>query len=209
MNNVEKVNIDRLIKADWNYKTDGTDEQINKLINSIKYDNSAGVLAVRELGDKLEVIDGNHRLEALRRMNMQEVQVENFGALSKAKAILVARRRNHVWFDDDLLSFSELLKNDVLPEIALDHIKNILPDSTAEIDNMLALGKFDWEEPTLNEPKETDGNKVIKIKVNDEVFKMWQDWIQFCAEQNNFKSESEAFEFAIVEAKNGQNSNRN
>lgn len=208
MNNVEKVNIDRLVKADWNYKTDGTDEQINKLINSIKYDNSAGVLAVRELGDKLEVIDGNHRLEALRRMNMQEVQVENFGALSKAKAILVARRRNHVWFDDDLLSFSELLKNDVLPEIALDDIKNILPDSTAEIDNMLALGKFDWEEPTLNEPKDNDGNKVIKIKVNEEVFKMWQEWVQFCAEQNNFKSESEAFEFAIVEAKNGQNSNR-
>jgi hypothetical protein len=208
MNNVEKVNIDKLIKADWNYKTDGTDEQINKLINSIKYDNSAGVLAVRELGDKLEVIDGNHRLEALRRMNMQEVQVENFGALSKAKAILVARRRNHVWFDDDLLSFSELLKNDVLPEIALDDIKNILPDSTAEIDNMLALGKFDWEEPTLNEPKDNDGNKVIKVKVTEEVFKMWQEWVQFCAEQNNFKSESEAFEFAIVEAKNGQNSNR-
>ena len=31
-----EMNANDLIKADWNYKTDGTDEQIEKLINSIK-----------------------------------------------------------------------------------------------------------------------------------------------------------------------------
>jgi len=61
MNKVETMNIDNLVKAEWNYKTDGTEEQINKLIKSIKYDDSAGILAVRKLNDKYEVIDGNHR----------------------------------------------------------------------------------------------------------------------------------------------------
>ena len=52
MNKVETMNIDNLVKAEWNYKTDGTEEQINKLIKSIKYDDSAGILAVRKLNDK-------------------------------------------------------------------------------------------------------------------------------------------------------------
>ena len=87
------LSIDKLIKADWNYKTDGSEEQITKLMNSIEYDNSAGVLAVRKIKNKFEVIDGNHRLEALRRLDWKEIQVENFGELSKAKAIILSRRK--------------------------------------------------------------------------------------------------------------------
>ena len=143
MNKVETMNIDNLVKAGWNYKTDGTEEQINKLIKSIKYDDSAGILAVRKLNDKYEVIDGNHRLEALQRIGWQQIQVENFGDISKAKAIIIARRRNHVWFDDDLKAFSDLIKNDVLPEIDTDTLKDILPDTPDEIDNLVNFGNFD------------------------------------------------------------------
>ena len=81
MKEVIKLPIEQLVKAEWNYKTDGTDEQIQKLMNSIEYDKSAGILAVRKIRDKYEVIDGNHRLEALRRLNYKEVQVENFVVL--------------------------------------------------------------------------------------------------------------------------------
>ena len=125
MKQVEKIAINKLIKADWNYKTDGTEEQITKLMNSIEYDNSAGVLAVRKVRNKYEVIDGNHRLEALQRLKWKEVQVENFGDLPKSKAIILSRRRNHVWFDDDLVSFGTLLKEDVIPDIGLDVLKTI------------------------------------------------------------------------------------
>ena len=204
MNKVETMNIDNLVKAGWNYKTDGTEEQINKLIKSIKYDNSAGVIAVRKLNDKYEVIDGNHRLEALQRMGWQQIQVENFGDISKAKAIIIARRRNHVWFDDDLKAFSDLIKNDVLPEIDTDTLKDILPDTPDEIDNLVNFGNFDWEEPIEKEPKDNDGKKTVVVKVDESVYQMWQDWVKWCAEQTNCKSEPEAFEYLIIEAKNGQ-----
>lgn len=204
MNKVETMNIDNLVKAGWNYKTDGTEEQINKLIKSIKYDNSAGVIAVRKLNDKYEVIDGNHRLEALQRMGWQQIQVENFGDISKAKAIIIARRRNHVWFDDDLKAFSDLIKNDVLPEIDTDTLKDILPDTPDEIDNLVNFGNFDWEEPIEKEPKDNDGKKTVVVKVDESVYQMWQDWVKWCAEQTNYKSEPEAFEYLIIEAKNGQ-----
>ena len=95
-----ELSINDLIKADWNYKTEGTEEQIEKLITSIKVDKSVGVLAVREISisedkdgmevNKFEVIDGNHRLEALIRMNWEKVPCENFGDISKAKAITIA-----------------------------------------------------------------------------------------------------------------------
>ena len=204
MNKVETMNIDNLVKAGWNYKTDGTEEQINKLIKSIKYDDSAGVIAVRKLNDKYEVIDGNHRLEALQRIGWQQIQVENFGDISKAKAIIIARRRNHVWFDDDLKAFSDLIKNDVLPEIDTDTLKDILPDTPDEIDNLVNFGNFDWEEPIEKEPKDNDGKKTIVVKVDESVYQMWQDWVKWCAEQTDYKSEPDAFEYLISEAKNGQ-----
>jgi len=204
MNKVETMNINQLIKAEWNYKTDGTEEQINKLIKSIKYDDSAGILAVRKLGDKYEVIDGNHRLEALKRIGWQEIQVENFGDIPKSKAIIIARRRNHVWFDDDLKAFSDLIKNDVLPEIDTDTLKEILPDTPDEIDNLINFGNFDWEEPVQNEPKESDGMKSVTIKIDESVYQIWQDWVKWCAEQTDYKSDAQAFEYAIIEAKNGQ-----
>jgi hypothetical protein len=204
MNKIETMNIDNLVKAGWNYKTDGTEEQINKLIKSIKYDDSAGVIAVRKLNDKYEVIDGNHRLEALQRIGWQQIQVENFGDISKAKAIIIARRRNHVWFDDDLKAFSDLIKNDVLPEIDTDTLKDILPDTPDEIDNLVNFGNFDWEEPIEKEPKDNDGKKTIVVKVDESVYQMWQDWVKWCAEQTDYKSEPDAFEYLIIEAKNGQ-----
>lgn len=204
MNKVETMNIDNLVKAEWNYKTDGTEEQINKLIKSIKYDDSAGILAVRKLNDKYEVIDGNHRLEALKRIGWQQIQVENFGDIPKSKAIIIARRRNHVWFDDDLKAFSDLIKNDVLPDIDTDTLKDILPDTPDEIDNLVNFGNFDWEEPTQKDPKESDGIKTLTIKIDEQVYQMWQDWVKWCAEQTDYKNDAEAFEYLIVEAKNGQ-----
>ena len=59
MKELMTVSIDELIKAKWNYKTDGSEEQIQKLMNSIEYDKSAGVLAVRKVNDKYEVITQN------------------------------------------------------------------------------------------------------------------------------------------------------
>ena len=48
-NQLVDIELKNLFKAKWNYKTDGTEEQIEKLCNSIKEDKSVGVLAVREI----------------------------------------------------------------------------------------------------------------------------------------------------------------
>jgi len=192
------LSIDKLTKAEWNYKTDGSEEQIQKLMNSIEYDKSAGVLAVRKVNDKYEVIDGNHRLEALRRLEWKQVQVENFGELSKAKSIVLSRRRNNLWFDDDLLSFAKLLKEDVLPEISMEELNKILPDAE-DIENLSNFNEFEWEEP--NEKTKSD-IKTINIPVNDEVYKKWEEWKEKCTNLIGYDSDAACFEYAIVEALN-------
>jgi len=195
MKQIETIAINKLIKADWNYKTDGTEEQIQKLMNSIEYDNSAGVLAVRKVRSKYEVIDGNHRLEALQRLNWKEVQVENFGDLPKSKAIILSRRRNHVWFDDDLVSFGTLLKEDVLPDIGLDELKTILPDTSEEIENLLNFNKFDWTEPIQVDKGNNSSSKNLILQLGEDVFQMWQDWLK----ESGAKNESEAFYLLLKE----------
>lgn len=161
MNNDQKptvttMDIDKVIKAEWNYKTDGSDEQIEKLMNSIKFDHSAGVLAVRKLksGD-YEVIDGNHRLEALKRLGWKSIPVENFGAISKAKAVTIARRRNHSWFEDDLFKLGTLYKDVVMPELGRNILDEILPDAE-DLDNIINLGSFEWQAPEKKAKTESD-----------------------------------------------------
>jgi hypothetical protein len=204
MNKTQLANIDikDLHKADWNYKTDGTDEQIEKLINSINQDKSVGVLAVRETEDGFEVIDGNHRLEAVSRMKWEEVPCENFGLITKATAITIARRRNHQWFEDDLLSYSDIFKNDVLQEYSLDDLEKFMPDTKAEMMSIAELTDFDWDQFERNDDLDDDPLKTIKLIVNDDIYQLWKDWLAKCQDMLGYDNPSSCFELAIIEALN-------
>ena len=196
MRPVVKMKTCNLVGAEWNYKTDGTEEQIDKLIRSIEHDNSIGVIAVRELDTgKFEVIDGNHRFQAVKQMGWTEVMVEDFGRLSKAEAIVLSRRRNHEWFEDDLLEFGKLLQEDVIHEVNESTLKSILPDSEEDIQNMLQFNMFDWKEPVQKE-HETSTDQVIKLKVKEDIFELWMKLkIEF---KDN--TEADVFKYALEQA---------
>ena len=204
-NNTQLVDIPlkSLIKAKWNYKTDGTDAQIEKLMESIKVDKSVGVLAVREIGkDKFEVIDGNHRLEAVIRLKWEEVPCENFGDISKGKAITIARRRNHKWFEDDILAYAEIFKNDVLKEYSIDELEKFMPDTKKEMEDLEKLLEMDWTQYDGDFEYDEDELKTIKLVVPEETYKNWLDWKEKCAKLSGYETDSKAFEYAIVEALN-------
>lgn len=143
---VMTVLVSRLVKAAWNYKTDGTPEQIDKLAASAEHDKSVGVLAVRELPNgKLEVMDGNHRLDVLDKLGWKKVMVENFGSITEAEAVTVAHRRNYQWFQDDVLKLSTLFRDVVLPVYPLEDLSKIMPDTIAELSSLVRLSAdFDW-----------------------------------------------------------------
>lgn len=131
--------------ADWNYKQEATQAELKKLKASIIRDRSAGVLAVRQLKDgDYEVIDGNHRLAALQSLGVAEYVFENFGPISQAEAVTVARRRNHIWFEEDLMQLSKLMRDVVIPEVNVDTLSSFMPDTLEELKNMVSLAEFDW-----------------------------------------------------------------
>lgn len=201
-NQLAEINIDDLIKAEWNYKSDGTEEQIEKLCNSIKKDSSVGVLAVRELDNKFEVIDGNHRLEAVKRLKWQKVPCENFGQITKAKAITVARRRNNQWFSDDAVKYAEIFKNVVLSEYSIDELTQFMPESKQELENISKLTDFDWSEYDKQGVYESNDAKTINLTINEDSYKMWQQWKEKCKNILGYESENLCFEYAIIEALN-------
>ena len=132
-----EIPVEHLVPADWNYKTDATPEQVEKLAESIRKDGSAGVLAVRELGvEVFEVIDGNHRLQAIQRLGWDEVPCENFGEISKAHAITIARRRNYQWFEDDESELAKLMRDIVSKEFDVSDLAQFMPDSPEALEAM-------------------------------------------------------------------------
>jgi hypothetical protein len=175
-----KIKIEQLIPADWNYKKDDESKAV-KLQKSIQEDGSLGVPAVREMPGMetdnglqiYEVGDGNHRLEAVRNLAIEnierwgEIEVENFGAISKARMVLIARRRNHLWFEDDVIKYAELFRDVVLPEFPnLETLETYMPESLEELESYGKLLDFDWDQFKSSELNASDLlEEFIEIKI--------------------------------------------
>ena len=144
MGELKRVKVAELVKAPWNYKTDGTPETIGRLARSIKEDGSPGVFAVRRLKNKYEVMDGNHRLDAVKLLKWEETWVEDFGVITDAKAASIAVRRNNQWFEDDPVKLSVLMSEVVFPQWAPEEFAEMTVHSLPELRAMEELGSWDW-----------------------------------------------------------------
>jgi len=138
--------VSKLRAAPWNYKLSGNAEEIEKLKNSILSSKSAGVLCVRELPKGTskvqiyEVIDGNHRFEAVKEAGWKTVACENFGRISKAQAVVISRQRNWQWFKDDPILLGKLYTDDVLKMFSKDEMVDLLPEPIPVMDGIIAVG---------------------------------------------------------------------
>lgn len=206
---VVEMDVASLIEAEWNYKERGTEEQIEKLAKSITKDMSVGVLAVRQIEKDgkilFEVIDGNHRLQAIQFLKWDKVPVENFGEISLADAVTIARRRNHSWFEDDKLALAKLFTDVVFKEYEIGSLAEFMPDSEEALEGYKNLGEFDWSVPELNEPQAevvSFNEKKIFLKVPEETYNIWEKWLERCENITGLETPERAFEFAIIEALN-------
>ncbi len=189
----------KIVKADWNYKEDGTPEQISKLRESINKDRSAGVIPVRELDDgTFEAIDGNHRFDAIMLEPAWEtVYVENFGKISLAEAITIANRRNYQWFEDDVLKLSTLFKESVLPEFKIEDLATFMPQSEEELKELLKLTEFNWDALPAKQKADKEKGDKLQIEMTEKLLRVWNEWTVHAKEEYNCNTAEEAFFYAV------------
>ena len=105
--------------------------------------------------------------------------------------ILIAKRRNHQWFEDDILKFGEIFVKDVLPEISISDMLDYMPESEEELYSYEKLLKFDWDQFEKTETNENEDN-IILIKIaapNEKEYKIFTNELKRIKEKRSIKSD--------------------
>jgi len=197
--------LDKLVKADWNYKTEDKDKQ-EKLKENIKRNGQIENIIIRELETGyFEVVNGNHRLSVLKDLETDKAYCYNLGKISQAQAIRIAIETNETKFDTDSITLAERVK-ELTEEFDIKDLVNTLPYTETEIENFSKLTDFEWgdyEQENLSDTfSDTEFNKTITVKVTGETYKRWLELKDRLNGIIGYDNESKVMEFAIIEAIN-------
>lgn len=141
---IEMIKVKDLNKAEWNYKEDDA-EMGMKLVHNIKRNGILVPSIVYNDDGKLTVIDGNHRLDAYRYLEILQVPCVNLGEISLNEARRIAIEINETKFDADRLKLAEAL-HDIKLEFDEDDLKLTLPFGNDELEQFEALIDLDLED---------------------------------------------------------------
>tara|TARA_R110002051_G_scaffold119328_1_gene192812 strand:- start:1717 stop:2352 length:636 start_codon:yes stop_codon:yes gene_type:complete len=193
-----EVPIDKLVKADWNYKTED-DKKQEKLKENIKRNGQIENILIRELDTGYyEVVNGNHRLSVLKELKFEKVYTYNLGKINQSQAIRIAIETNETKFETDTIELAERIK-----EISsvFDDLDLTLPYTEQELENFRTLSDFNWED-FEGDGKGEDFDKKITITVSQDILDRWNELKNKFNGVLGYDNESKVFEFAIIEALN-------
>lgn len=149
--------INKLVEADWNYKENDEDREI-KLMNNIKQNGQVENLIIRELDTGFyEVVNGNHRLRIMQRLDQDEVFCYNMGKITDSQAKRIAIETNETKFDTDNIKLAQLIK-DISVDFTFDDLAITMPYSQDELNDFSNLLEFDWDN-FESTPKEKDAER--------------------------------------------------
>lgn len=103
------IDVDILIPAKWNYKLDN--ESVQKELKS--YIQNRGLiqnLIVRQTSAGIELVNGHHRLKAIRELGIKQVMAYDLGKIDQDTAEKIALETNETRFKPDPLKLENLLK---------------------------------------------------------------------------------------------------
>lgn len=156
--------LSHLMKAPWNYKTTNEVKQ-EKLKANIKRNGQIENLIVRDLGDGVfEVVNGNHRLDALRDLGITSAVCYNLGAISEAMAMRIAVETNETRFKSNNIKMAELLK-ELLTEFDADELSETIPISQERINEMVSSLSFNpdvYINTGYGEPEDEKPPKTVR-----------------------------------------------
>jgi len=143
--NYIEIPIDKLVKADWNYKKEHETTK-EKLKENIKRNGQIENILVRQLGTGFyEVVNGNHRFDVLKELNFETAVCYDLGKISQPMAMRVAIETNETKFDTDHILLAERIK-EITEEFDVSDLALTLPYDEKELQSYNELLDFDWDQ---------------------------------------------------------------
>lgn len=137
-----------LTQASWNYKTNNK-TMMAKLKANMKDRGQVQLLIVRELGvGKYEIVNGNHRFDALIDLGQTYATCLNLGPIGIAQAKRIAYETNETEFAADNIKLADIIK-ELSEAFSMEDLEATLPFSKNEIEDMAKLTTFNFEEDTF------------------------------------------------------------
>lgn len=199
--------VSKLVKAEWNYK-ENDPELLEKLISNIKRNNQLENLIVRKLPTGFyEIVNGNHRYDALVAMGADEAVVYDCGEISDEHAVRIAIETNETAFETDYIKLSNLMKK-IAQKFSVDELKITMPFSDKQLDNLMQATSFDWTrlpevESGEGYGEETDADsddvfEEVKLNLPKIVATMLEQQMERVKDVCNFKSKVSVIESICV-----------
>ena len=182
----ELVDIKRVVINDYN-PNEMSNEMYLKEKRSIERFGFVLPVVVREVEDKLMVIDGQHRLMAMRELHAAGVElfttpakdhkipkgkinVKNMGEVSDVNAGQLTLILNELRGEADTIKKADLIKA-LADEVDFADLAELLPYPEDELKNLIELADFDWEDyKSGDETRPDDDEQFVTLK-----FRMAQD----------------------------------
>ncbi len=164
-----EIPITKLVKAEWNYKTEDEEKSV-KLLNNIKRNGQIENLIVREIPKGLfEVTNGNHRFDVFKKLQLKNAMCFNLGKVSQRAAERVAVETNETRFESDPFKFGEILKGLKL-EFDMGELLQTVPFTQVDFDSYTTMIDFDFNAFNVTPPSATiDPNSShVAITINVE-----------------------------------------
>jgi len=176
----QEIEIDKLRRAEWNYKIDDA-IMAEKLKENIRRNGVIVNLIVRQMADgAFEVLDGNHRLDALLELGIDKVMCFNLGEIPDHQAKRIAIEINETKFPYDTNKTAELI-NDLISEYSVEDLALTFPFSEKEIESFLTMSlsetdsfsEADYKDKS-NEIAESEYEVVISCKSETEAQELYE-----------------------------------
>lgn len=180
----------------WNPNVQN-ERQFQAEVESILTNGFLAPILARQIGEKYQVIDGEHRLRALKQIFVTNaIGAKNVPDLAKEKkipAVLIeaddahAKRLTIIMNETrgraDLAKLGELL-NEIAPPLGEDLIIG-LPYTATQLEELMDIAKFDWDSLTipvnddeLNNQDEEEGQFKIAAVLSPDIAEMWKDTLK-------------------------------
>lgn len=161
------LNISQLVKADWNYK-ENNDELKEKLKENIKRNGQVENIIVRLLDTGFyEVVNGNHRYEAMKELEFENIIVCDITPCNINQAKRLAIETNETKFNTDNIKLAEIFK-EISTEFSIEDLEKTNPYTNEDLEDFINIKNFDYSDYQIDMNNNDKSISNITIQFENE-----------------------------------------